>query len=210
MGGVSRRDAGHDLFHTNAGAGLACASCHPGGGDDGRTWQFSDVGPRRTQVFNMGIDDTLPLHWDGELATFSDLVDEVFVRRMGGPNLTVDQRAALGGWIASMKPNTPMRKADDPAVVRGKQLFQSSDVGCSGCHSGKKLTNNATIDVGTGGAFQVPSLIGVAYGQPYLHDGCAQSLRQRFDPKCGGAQHGHTSQLSEAQIGDLIAYLQSL
>jgi hypothetical protein len=44
-----------------------------------------------------------------------------------------------------------------------------------------------------------------------LHDGCAATLRGRFDPACGGGDlHGKTSQLNEAQIGDLLAYLESL
>ena len=53
-------------------------------------------------------------------------------------------------------------------------------------------------------------LIGIAYRKPLMHDGCAQDLHARFDPSCGGAQHGKTSELSEAEIADLIAYLETL
>ena len=81
---------------------------------------------------------------------------------------------------------------------------------CTACHSGPHLTNNATIDVGTGDAFQVPTLIGVGLRAPYLHDGCAASLADRFGPCGGGDSHGTTSQLSSSDIGDLITYLQSL
>src|SRR5262249_30601553 len=42
-------DTGHAVFHANAGAGVACASCHLEGGDDGRTWWFDNSGLRRTQ-----------------------------------------------------------------------------------------------------------------------------------------------------------------
>ena len=35
---VSREDTGHDVFHTQAGALIACASCHPEGRDDGHVW----------------------------------------------------------------------------------------------------------------------------------------------------------------------------
>jgi cytochrome c553 len=210
MGGEARRDTGHDLFHINAGAGLACASCHPGGGDDGRTWQFKEEGPRRTQLFNMGIRNTLPLHWDGMLPTFSALVQEVFERRMGGAVLDDEHIQVMSDWVNSMHPNAPMRAADDPVVTRGQALFESKDVGCTNCHSGPMLTNNQTVDVGTEGMFQVPSLIGVVYHQPYLHTGCAQTLRQRFDPACGGTKHGNTRDLSEDQLGDLVAYLESL
>src|SRR5205085_4211653 len=46
---VSRSDTGHLIFHSNAGGGLACASCHIEGNDDGRVWNFTGQGARRTQ-----------------------------------------------------------------------------------------------------------------------------------------------------------------
>jgi mono/diheme cytochrome c family protein len=96
------------------------------------------------------------------------------------------------------------------AVGRGRALFADEKVGCAGCHGGPRLTNNQMADVGTGGAFQVPSLIGLAARAPYQHDGCAATLRERFDPACGGARHGSTAGLAPAGLDDLIAYLQSL
>jgi len=210
LGGVPRRDTGHDLFHEDAGAGLACASCHPAGGDDGHTWVFDSVGQRRTQLFNMGIAQTLPLHWDGEFGNLDALVKEVFVRRMGGPELEPEHVGALAAWIETLKPNAPMRSAEDAAAQRGKALFESADVGCASCHSGQLLTNNTSVDVGTGGVFQVPSLVGVAYHQPFIHTGCAKTLRQRFDPACGGDKHGNTAKLSSSQLDDLVAYLETL
>jgi hypothetical protein len=210
LGGVPRRDPGHDLFHANAGGGLACASCHPGGGDDGHTWRFEGVGARRTQLFNMGIRDTLPLHWNGEFANLNELLLDVFVQRMGGQTLALSEGEALADYLDSLHPNAPIRSPKDKAALRGKTLFESAQVECSTCHSGPKLTNNKTLDVGTGDLFQVPSLIGVAYHQPYMHDGCAQTLRDRFEPSCGGATHGKTAGLSSDQIDDLVAYLESL
>jgi cytochrome c peroxidase len=110
----------------------------------------------------------------------------------------------------TLRPNAPMRAKNDAAAMRGLALFNSADVGCSGCHNGAKLTDNQSVDVGTGGKFQVPSLIGVAYHQPYIHDGCATTLRERFDPACGGATHGKYQNLSESDLADLVAYLESL
>jgi hypothetical protein len=210
FGGEARADTGHDLFHSDAGAGLACASCHPGGADDGHTWVFSDLGPRRTQLFNMGIDKTLPLHWDGDLPTFTDLVKEVFVRRMGGADLGAAHITVMENWISTLEPGTPLRLSTDPAVERGKALFESSEVACATCHVGPMFTNNMTVDVGSGDTLQVPSLIGVAHHAPWMHTGCAQTLRQRFDPECGGDKHGNTSHLEETQLDDLVAYLESL
>ena len=43
-----------------------------------------------------------------------------------------------------------------------------------------------------------------------MHDGCAATLRDRFNPACGGDRHGVTAQLISGQIDDLVAYLSSL
>jgi hypothetical protein len=72
------------------------------------------------------------------------------------------------------------------------------------------MTNNASMDVGTGGPFQVPSLLGVGWRAPFLHDGRAATLRDRFGPSGGGNRHGVTSRLTPSQIDDLIAYLEVL
>ena len=93
----------------------------------------------------------------------------------------------------------------------GKALFESAEVGCAECHAGPALTSGESRDVGTGGTLQVPSLLGVGYRSTLMHAGCASSLRERFDPRCGGGeQHGHTAQLGEPELDDLIAYLRSL
>jgi hypothetical protein len=45
-----------------------------------------------------------------------------------------------------------------------------------------------------------------------MHNGCAPTLKDRFDKAlCGGGDaHGTTSGLSPAEIQDLIAFLESL
>ena len=66
------------------------------------------------------------------------------------------------------------------------------------------------VDVGTGGKLQVPSLRGVSLRAPYMHDGCAPTLHDRFGACGGGDKHGVTSGLSPSQIDDLVAYLTTL
>jgi cytochrome c peroxidase len=206
----TREDTGHAIFHSNSGAGIACASCHGEGGDDGRVWDFGDgIGARRTPSLRGTIEGTAPYHWDGKLANVGDLVDEVMTKRMNGPSLDEGRKDALSSWLFSIPPPAPASGIDGVAAVRGKTLFESSDLGCSSCHAGPKLTTSATVDVGTGGAFQVPSLVGVSARAPFLHDGCAATLADRF-LSCGSPQHGRTSQLSSVQIDDLVAYLSTL
>jgi hypothetical protein len=127
---------------------------------------------------------------------------------MNGPNLTNDQAGALENWLFAIP--APVPSVVDPArAERGQAIFDRADVKCSTCHSGARLTNSATVDVGTGGAFQVPPLVGVATHAPFLHDGCAGTLRERFTT-CRTPSHGDTSMLSAAELDDLIGYLESL
>lgn len=210
LGGASVLDTGHELFHRDAGAGIACASCHGEAGDDGHVWHFSDSGARRTQQVNVGLGGTEPFHWSGDMKDLPMLVDRVFVGRMGGVSQSPDRVDALSRWLFAQHPPERIRAANDKAALRGKALFESADVGCTSCHNGDKLTNNKTVDVGTGGEFQVPSLIGVGYRAPFIHTGCAKTLRDRFDPECGGDKHGNTKDLTDKQIGDLTAYLETL
>ena len=118
----------------------------------------------------------------------------------------------MQSWVEQLPELPPLRAASDPAVLRGKAIFESPTAACTSCHSGAQLTNNATVAVGTGDSFQVPGLHGVGWRAPYMHDGCAATLADRFtDPSCGGGdQHGMTSQLTDSDRNDLIAYLQSL
>jgi mono/diheme cytochrome c family protein len=208
-----RNDTGHAIFHTDSGGGIACASCHPEGGDDGRVWKFRNkkgvLEVRRTQNLRGGVMGTAPFHWNGDLKGLGDLMEEVFVERMQGPNLGPEYVGTLSKWIDTIPalPKLPVSNAD--AVSRGQALYAAT--GCMTCHNGALLTNNTTADVGTGRALQVPSLRGVAWRAPYMHDGCAATLTQRFNGKCGGAdKHGVTSKLTPAQIADLVAFVETL
>jgi mono/diheme cytochrome c family protein len=138
-------------------------------------------------------------------------VKEVFVGRMSGFNPSADQSDALSSWL-DRQPALHAEPADALAAERGKVLFESPEARCSQCHAGAHLTNNKTENVGTGADLQVPSLQGVRFRTPLMHDGCAATLSERFtDVLCGGGdKHGTTSQLSAAQVGDLTAYLETL
>jgi mono/diheme cytochrome c family protein len=209
LGGESREDTGHAIFHSNTGGGIACASCHPGAADDGRVWNFT-TGRRRTQTLQGTLQGTAPYHWGGDVPDLETFASEVFVNRMAGQPLPSREVEALRSWLLRI-PAPPVSAAADPAAAaRGKALFEQASVGCSGCHEGAQLTNSEMADVGTGGAFQVPSLLGVSGRAPYFHDGRVPTLVRRFGPEGGGDQHGRTSHLAPAAIGDLVHYLETL
>jgi mono/diheme cytochrome c family protein len=211
----SRADTGHTLFHANSGSFIACASCHAEGTEDGRTWKFSTpcegATPRRTQSLQTGLRGTEPFHWAGDEQDFSHLMQDVFVGRMAGPQLTSDQGNTILSWLDAQPRLVSSPPADTAAVDRGRALFNDSTrAACATCHAGPSMTNAQTVDVGTGGKFQVPSLVGVGHRGPYMHNGCAATLRDRFGDCGGGDKHGVTSILSESEITDLVTYLQSL
>ncbi|HKU42869.1 MAG TPA: cytochrome-c peroxidase [Polyangiales bacterium] len=205
----SRYDAGHTLFHLTTRAGLACASCHAEAGDDGHVWTFEHIGARRTQNLRGGILGSEPFHWDGDMRDFSMLVSEVFVGRMTAPKPTPEQAQAMARWI-DRQPLLRAQATDAAAAERGKALFESEAVGCASCHFGARLSNNLGADVGTGELLQVPSLRAISFRAPFMHDGCAATLRDRFGACGGGDKHGRTSQLRAAELDDLVAYLETL
>jgi hypothetical protein len=208
---TSRIDTGHQVFHANAGGNIACASCHAEGNDDGRVWNFGCVGARRTQSLQTGLRGTEPFHWIGDEANLDVLMRDVFVGRMSGIPLSTDQSNRLLDWLDAQPKPARSTPTDPDAVARGRVLFNDAEkVGCVSCHAGARFSNNQSMDVGTGAAFQVPSLVGIGTRGPFMHNGCAQTLRDRFNPSCGGNKHGGVADLTSGQLSDLIAYLESI
>jgi hypothetical protein len=205
----SHADSGHLMFHMNSGIGIACASCHPEGGDDGHVWRLPE-GLRRTMPLEGGVMQRAPFHWDGALGDMSTLVSAVMVSRMGLPQTpSAQQIAALSAFLEQLPALPPADGLDAAAVKRGEALFRRADVACASCHSGPQFTDNRLADVGTGGSFVTPTLLGVGLRPGLFHDGCAKSIVERFGV-CGGTAHGKPELLSADERADLIAFLRSL
>jgi DNA-binding beta-propeller fold protein YncE len=204
------KDPGRAFFHTPVN-GIACASCHPEGRDDGHVWTLNAL-DRRTPSLASGLLETAPFHWQGEFNDIGEVVDDTFVHRMGGLKPDVSTVNELANWVEGVPRPAPTAGRSDrelKLISMGKALFEDRHVGCTQCHTGETLNTPASQDVGTGGRFQVPSLRGVGVRGPWLHNGAAQTLRDRFKVS-GSDRHGNTSQLSEGQIDLLTLYLESL
>jgi hypothetical protein len=208
LSSISRADTGHDIFHAAAGFAIACASCHPEGGDDGHIW-ILDGSARRTPSLRGTIAGTAPYHWPGDEADFPTLTADVYTGRMGGGTLLPEQTSALMQWVNAIPAPPAPSWIDSAAVLRGNVVFGRGDTGCTTCHAGPKLTNNQTLNVGTCGLFQVPPLVGVGWRTPLMHNGCAATLADRFG-KCATSGHGNVAQLSAGDMSDLVEYLESL
>lgn len=206
--GVNEHEnVGSSIFHTSTSAGLACASCHPEGSEDGHVWTFFG-NKRRTQPLTGGITKTAPFHWKGDLRDLPALMADTYVSRMGGTLPLVDQMANLGAYLDRL-PSPKAPTLDHPVdMAKGEAVFQKA--GCDACHGGPMLSVPINADIGTG-VFQVPSLRGLARRAPYMHDGCAETLDQRFsDPTCGGSRHGDLSALTTDEQQLLMDYLKQL
>ena len=121
----------------------------------------------------------------------------------------------------------------DPAQKRGMELFFSSRLGCSACHSGFNFAGNwrdaqgatgepsfATNGVSTA-PMRVPTLRNVALTAPYMHDGRFSTLeavvahyesagRNASAPTPAGHPGLHAFTLSATERAELVAFLESL
>jgi DNA-binding beta-propeller fold protein YncE len=219
--------AGRQLFydatniHVTPSRSVACATCHPGGTDDGLVWFIHTpaipLKRRRTPNLANSTTPTAPYHWDGEFATMTDLVNTTVTDLMGGDDLLVDAASVQAFVDEVVVP--PVGPAKDPAAVqRGQAIFNSSAAGCSGCHSGPSMTDGlehavlepmslSSDDVFT--TANTPALHGLFYRAPFFHDGRSSTLLDLLT-RPDASTHGDTSGLSPSQLSDLQAYLSSL
>jgi mono/diheme cytochrome c family protein len=205
LGGASVRDTGHDVFHLDTGGAIACASCHPGGGDDGHVWEFAALQPIRTLPLQ-GAVGLAPYHRAGTEPSFETLMASL-QQQMAGPPLGPEALSAVERWLRRLPP-PPAGPAERPeAVERGRAIFEREDVGCAGCHVGELGTDGRSHRIGAE-RWQTPPLRGVALRAPYLHDGRAPDLRAVLAGGTTG-EHGHTGHLDAGELRDLEAYLRS-
>jgi YVTN family beta-propeller protein len=186
---------GKRLFHMagnpmSARKWISCASCHPGGDHDGRTWQNPEGKRNTTALF--GMSRTLPLHWSadrdelhdfehtirGPLMQGKGLVDGVLPAALGEPlagrSAALD---ALAAFCESLEPSPSPHALGpgrlSPAAERGRELFESERTQCSTCHPAPTYTDSRPgrpyrlHDVGTGSGDPTETL-GPAFDTPSL------------------------------------------
>jgi mono/diheme cytochrome c family protein len=131
------------------------------------------------------------------------------MERMGGSSLHPAYVDALARYVDGIA-HLPRPDDQPPALIaRGADVFASVGAGCASCHSGTRMSNDQSVDVGTGRRFQVPSLRGLRYRAPYLHDGRAPTLRSVLtDAHTEG--HGGVGHLTPEDLDALVSYLESL
>jgi mono/diheme cytochrome c family protein len=203
--GDARYDTGHEIFHRATESGLSCASCHPEGTDDGHVWVFEGLGKRRTQPLDIGLADTAPFHWDGEMNDLDVLVEEVLAHRMGGKRQSPARGESFARWLFAQQRPPAGTSMDDPALVQqGEALFTTH--GCDRCHTGALLGGTTTEPI-RGTELQVPSLRRVSLHPPFMHDGRSPTLH---DAVRDMIETTTSTEAAAQDIEALTAYMRTL
>lgn len=196
----------------------SCISCHPGVRADALNWDNLNDGfgnPKNTKSLILAH-QTPPTTFTGirpnaEVSVIAGLRYIHFSDHINGENLAIDE------YLKSLEPLPSPYLVDgqlSPEALRGQALFTSSS--CIHCHSGSNFTDLRLHDVGTGTGnetgtrFDTPSLRESWRTAPYLYDGRAATIRDVLTTFNTGDQHGFTSGLTEQQLHDLEAYVNSL
>lgn len=159
---------------------VACSSCHPDGGHDGRVWHNPE-GLRRTTGL-WGLAHTHPLHWSADRDEVQDFEFTIRGKLMSGRGLfdgpiarkKIDEPTELSEHLSgrskdldalaiycnsfefTLSPHIPEPGKLSDAAQRGKEIFFSRQTRCAECHSGPYYTDSSLTkpyrlhDVGTG------------------------------------------------------------
>jgi cytochrome c peroxidase len=207
-----------DVHLTPAGV-VTCASCHPAGGQDGRTWRIGTLEIasklRRTPALQGLADGTKPFHADGAFDSLASLTTDTVRQLMAGDALLLDA-GSVSTYLSELSPDPAPFGLDPAAVERGRQLFEAPEVGCATCHVGSSGTDGRLHRVdprptdpdALDGPVLTPRLDGLAGRAPYFHDGSAPTLTDvvRVHPD---AAAGAGTWLTDEQLLDLVTYLRS-
>ncbi|HTL32243.1 MAG TPA: c-type cytochrome [Kofleriaceae bacterium] len=204
--------AGFVLFHTGnpntSGFGeMSCGSCHLDGRADGVSW-FIKGRELQTPVLAGRVSGSGPFKWDGTAKDLKRSLRDT-IGRLGGDGLSKKELGQLAAFVESI-PAVRAPTRDRVAVARGKQLFESTEVGCTDCHDGPALTDGARHRF-AGAKFDTPGLGALSASAPYFHDGSAPTLEAVLRER--GSVHGMAdaaSHLSDADVADLVAFLETL
>lgn len=212
---------------------FACATCHFEGTEDKLVWFISD-GPRQTPALAGRLAGTAPFNWGG---TKDDLKSNMVqtIDRMGGKGLSKSELADLEQFLlfGLKAPDNPYLAEDGQLTAEqlaGKAIFESTEAGCASCHRpDQNFTDGLIHDVGTASKAELtrfeidrainpdltepwrlntPTLKGLFYTAPYLHDGSAKTLEEALDRTA--ETMGKTSHLTDVEKQQLIAYLLTL
>jgi cytochrome c peroxidase len=199
------------LFHSaepaiSSRGAMACSTCHPDNRADGLSWRI-EKHELQTPILAGRMVGTHPFKWDGGDADLKASLTGT-MKRLGGFGLDKPQTDALAAYIEAL-PNVRAPSRDATQVARGKKVFDGA--GCQTCHDGAHYTDNDQHKfTGTLEKSDTPSLKGLAASAPYYHDGSAATLEALLRNRAAVHGMADTTKLTDAQVADLTAFLETL
>ncbi len=200
---------------------FSCNTCHFEGTDDKVTW-VGTSGLRQTPTLAGRIKGSAPFNWKGTKNTLQDNMQQTIERMKGtGPDAHVLDSLALFMEEGLHLPPNPNLSPDGltEEQLAGKTIFEDPVVGCAVCHPGGgtdgKQHQSGTLNKveaviahqeGIDWAFNTPSLKGLFYTAPYMHNGSAEDLYQVLESN----DMGNTAGLTPEERELLVQYLLTL
>ncbi len=199
----------------------SCASCHPNDARmDGLNWDLLNDGlgtPKNNKSLLLTY-QTPPAMSTGVRESAEDAT------RSGFKNIlfSVQPDAVLTAVDEYLKSLTPVPSPHlvngqlSDAAKRGKDLFNSEELGCAKCHPEPLYTTLKPYNVGSRGqydredSYDTPSLVECWRTAPYMHDGHFKTLKELFTVGKHGKKHETMEQLSPEQVNDLVEFVLSL
>jgi len=190
--------------------GVACASCHIDGRDDGITWA-TPQGPRQTPMLAGRLAHTEPYGWEGDRASIASYVENTVVR-LGGSGLGPAELANIAKFLLVAQ-GPPQPEVEDAMIARGRELFLAKATRCTNCHDGPAWTDSHKHELTKGkddytSEFDTPSLRFVAGTAPYFHDGRYPTLDALLADDA--STMGSSASLPPEDRAALAVYLRSL
>jgi YVTN family beta-propeller protein len=197
----------------------SCSSCHPGNArTDGLNWDLLNDGignPKQTKSL-LYAHQTPPAMLSGarESAESAVRAGVRFIQFAVRPEADAK---AIDEYLKSLCPlPSPYASCSRPrseAIRRGRRVFEKAK--CAECHAGTYFTDQKEHNIGTAsgmdaGYYDTPTLIEIWRTAPYLSDGRAATLRDVVKTCNDHDKHGKTSDLTQQEVDDLVAYLLTL
>ncbi len=206
---------------------FSCRSCHPDGHVDGLAYDFDANGVGDNLLDNrslLAVAGTEPFKWNGKNPSLEVQCGPRFARvLMRTDPFPEKELLDLTAYIKSLPPPRVLQKNGHELATarqRGREIFFATRTPfgneipyanrCSSCHRPPLYTVRLPFNVGSGGDFDTPHLLGIATTAPYLHDGRARTLEEIWTVYSTNDVHGVTSYMNKAQLNDLVEFLKTL